>query len=277
MEIGNHKQIQSIELEDVGFEISATKPLLQAITTRFVRGRFYGIVGTNGSGKSTLAQLLNQSLQPTSGHISYDRLATAGKGVCGINKIKQSIVLVRSDPESQFVTSCVYDEIAFALQAAHLPLSEIKERVASCLQMFDLHTYKDQHPLFLSAGEQVRVLVAAAVARQPDFLILDEIGSMVDSKTRYIIFHTLVSLMGQTDFGLIYLTHRLEDLELATQIILLNDGQIVKKGTPNEIWADISTHKYGVEIPLFNQMMSHLEVGKRKLVSQFVKQASENM
>lgn len=243
---------QYIELNDVQFRFG-DRLILNSLSLQVKQGEFIGIVGANGSGKSTLARLLNGRYQPTSGSVfingldsRYPQQRTA---------IQKVVSLINADPENQLITSTVIDELAFSLQATGKPTEEIKQHCETHLVEFDLLAKQYLHPFYLSVGEQFRLLLAAMLIRKPSHLILDEISSMMDSKMQNDLQHRITKLKRQ-QIGIIFFTHRLEDLFLADRIYVLYEGQFVAQGTVAEIFSHIDkqTGQWQIETPLIYQL-----------------------
>lgn len=243
-----------IILNEVGFEYQGeSRAILRDVTLFLEFGQFVGIVGPNGSGKTTLAKLLNASLTPTSGTVFVDDLPTSNPH--NELAVKRLVSFVSSDPSTQFVTSTVLDEVAFALQAAWLETEEIIKRTAFVLDLFELTQYRDIHPFHLSIGEQFRLLLATAWARSPHYLILDEVTSMMDSHMRHSFLKLLKEQRGSSEITPILITHRLDDLFEADRIIVIDEGQIVADGSVGHILSQVMQHPHWkIEVPLVYQL-----------------------
>lgn len=242
-----------IKLIDVHFQYQNMAPILEEITLSIRPGEFVGIVGANGSGKTTLARLLNGSLQPTSGRLLVDGLE--GHRSEKRLAISRLVALITSDAESQFVTSTVFDEVAFCLQALRLSRDEIILRTDIALDLFDLAQYRHVHPFYLSIGEQARLLLAANLVRQPRYLILDEVTSMMDSHTRHMLWSYLLDERDQRGCSIILLTHRLDDLLQADRIIVLQQGKIVLDDSVERAFAQaLDNPSWKIEVPLIYQL-----------------------
>lgn len=251
-----------IKLIDVHFQYQNMAPILTEMTLSIRPGEFIGIVGANGSGKTTLARLMNGSLQPTSGMLLVDGL----QGHQRENQlaIRRLVAVINSDPESQFVTSTVFDEVAFCLQALRLSREEIMQRTEMALDLFDLAPYRDVHPFYLSVGEQSRLLLAANLVRQPRYLVLDEVTSMMDSHTRHRVLPFLLTQRAKMGLSIILLTHRLDDLLQADRIIVLQKGKIILDDSVEGVFAQaLENPSWKVEVPLIYQLSQLLPPGSQ--------------
>ncbi|MBA3531031.1 MAG: ATP-binding cassette domain-containing protein [Ardenticatenales bacterium] len=247
---------EQISLDSVKFEYCPGIPILWDITLSIQRGEFIGILGPNGSGKSTLGRLLNARLRPTAGILLVEGLLSTVPH--NIRRIKTLVTLIESDPGMQFVTSTVFDEIAFALQTLKLTREEIIERVEAALTLFSLHSYRNSHPFHLSSGEQFRLLLAVALARRPHYLLLDEVTSMMDSVTRYDILQIL-SEQCAAGIAVILISHRIEDLLHADRILVLVGGKKEVEGPANTVLTQaLVTPSWKIAVPITHQISSLL-------------------
>lgn len=254
-------EVKTLNISNVEFYYQKSVPVIQSLSLSISQGEFVGIVGPNGSGKSTVAKLLTGLLLPTTGNVVIDHPSYLGTDIrCDYKMVD----IIHADPENQFITPTVFDEIAFSLQAKGKEDSEIRRLVNSELEKFNLVTYRDTHPFSLSVGEQFRLLLAVSLIQLPEFLILDEIFSMVDSCTKRELMDILLKIRNDESMGLIILTHRLEDLFLADRIIVLVEGKIAGEGTVIEMLETIPAHpEWGIEVPLLNQLHNELDIHQR--------------
>ena len=157
-------------------------PALHDISLQIDAGEFVLLVGTSGAGKSTLLRLIN-GLAPhfTGGHLS-GRLEVNGLDPVRATpqRMSRHVGFVFQDPEAQFVTDRVEDELAFALEQAMLPAQVMRLRVEETLDLLDLARLRDRPLETLSGGERQRVAIAAALALHPTILVLDEPTSQLD-------------------------------------------------------------------------------------------------
>jgi energy-coupling factor transport system ATP-binding protein len=181
-------------------------------------GEWIAIVGENGAGKSTLLESLMQ-LVKTEGAYTLD-----GKAVKGIPSNR--IGFVFQNPEFQFVTTSVYEEIAYSLRLKKQKEEEIEEQVEKLVQRFRLQHLKTQHPYQLSMGQKRRLSVAAAVINEPDVLLLDEPTFGQDSKNTFRMLEWL-SAMKQAGVAIVMVTHDLHIAEnFADRVWVIENGKV---------------------------------------------------
>jgi energy-coupling factor transport system ATP-binding protein len=207
---------------------------LKDINITMKPGEFIGIAGNNASGKTTLARLLNGLLRPSRGRVLIDGLDT-----CDHRQkleIRRRVALVFQNPENQFISPVVEEEIAFGPENLNLSLQEISRRVEEALEVMGLKELRLQAPHLLSGGQKQRVAVAAALAMRPDYLVLDEPTSMLDQFCRHELIKHLHVLNRQQGITIILISHYMEDLEKADRLVVLQKGSLIADASPQEIF-----------------------------------------
>ncbi|HHY58879.1 MAG TPA: energy-coupling factor ABC transporter ATP-binding protein [Chloroflexi bacterium] len=204
----------------------AASPALSNISLDLPDGQLILLIGPSGAGKSTLLRCLN-GLAPhfSGGAISgvvrvngYDPVAATPR------VLSQHVGFVFQDPEAQFVTDRVEDEIAFALENAAMAPAAMRVRVEETLDLLDLTPLRDRPLKQLSGGERQRVAIAAALALRPSILVLDEPTSQLDPKSAEDVLNALVRLNHDLGLTVILAEHRLERvLPYVDSIIYLPD------------------------------------------------------
>jgi energy-coupling factor transport system ATP-binding protein len=203
-----------------------------------LEGSFTLVVGPSGAGKSTLLRCIN-GLVP---HFSGGRLQGTIT-VDGLDPVQATpqllsrhVGFVFQDPEAQFVTDRVEDEIAFALENAALPRQEMRVRVEEALDLLDLTPLRDRRLETLSGGERQRVAIAAALALRPRILVLDEPTSQLDPKSAEDVLHALARLNSDLGLTIVLAEHRLERvLPFVDHLVYLSGaGTVVASGPPRQ-------------------------------------------
>ncbi len=190
----------------------ASRPVLQDVTLHIAEGEFALVAGPSGVGKSTLLRSLN-GLVPhfAGGTLSGDVFVGGHDPVAeGPQVLSRVVGFVFQDPESQFVLDRVEDEIAFALENAAMPPTEMRIRVEEVLDLLDLVSLRDRPVEFLSGGEKQRVAIAAALALRPRVLVLDEPTSQLDPESAEDVLNALVRLNRDLGLTVVLAEHRLE-------------------------------------------------------------------
>lgn len=237
LEKGNPFDFQeSIQFKSVGFTYPGSiKPSLSQLELTIPKGSIIGITGKTGSGKSTLAQLLTAQYLPDQGQLLID-----GESIENFAKksFYQTIAYV---PQDVFLFSdTLANNIAFGLAEETADSERIEEaarkaglgREINSLPL-GLQTMLGERGVLLSGGQKQRVSIARALIRDAAIYIFDDCLSAVDAATEASIIQSFVNaLQGKTA---IIISHRLASLQLADQIVLLEDGQIVAQGSYNTL------------------------------------------
>ena len=231
-------------------------PVLNNINLDFEPFSWTAIIGHNGSGKSTLARLIDGLLSPTAGSIEVDGIQVKESS---LGQIHQQIGFVFQNPENQFVGATVADDVAFGLENRQVARNEMEEKIDKALTMVGMSDYKNTAPINLSGGLQQRIALAGILALMPKIIILDEATSMLDPLARQEILSLLQRLKNEYNLSIISITHDLKEIELADKIVVLNDSQVVKQGTPSEILKDKELLlEIGVGVPASQQLQKLL-------------------
>ncbi|WP_438313527.1 energy-coupling factor ABC transporter ATP-binding protein [Sporosarcina sp. FA9] len=213
------------------------------------------IVGHNGSGKSTLAKLMIGLLFPDSGDVSVfiEKLTEEN-----LWDIRSKMGIVFQNPDNQFVGSTVQDDVAFALENNGIPFEEMVLRVHESLAQVNMGDFLDHEPHHLSGGQKQRVAIAGALALKPRLLIMDEATSMLDPQGRDEVIQIVQELKKSTGLTVISITHDLEEALLADRIIVMNKGQLLTTGTPEQIFSSGNElESIGLDLP-FAMKVSNL-------------------
>jgi ABC-type multidrug transport system fused ATPase/permease subunit len=224
-----------VEFENVSFEYNPGVPVLKNVSFTAPAGSTTALVGSSGSGKSTLISLAMNFNQPLSGRIRID-----GKDLQTIRlrDFRSYLGVVMQD--NFLFDGTVAENIAFS--NPHATIDEIKEvsRIAHCeefIEKFELKydTVVGERGVKLSGGQRQRIAIARAILANPKLLILDEATSSLDSESEAMIQDGLRSLRrGRTTF---VIAHRLSTIRSADQILVLEGGEIVERGTHEDLLA----------------------------------------
>ena len=216
------------------------QPALHGIDLNIDKGEYIAIIGHNGSGKSTLAKLFNLVLEPTGGAIYVD-----GKNVCApdmtdedVFALRQKVGMVFQNPDTQLVATIVEEDVAFGPENLGVPSAEIRRRVDEALAMVGMSEYARHEPHRLSGGQKQRVAIAGIIAMMPECMIFDESTAMLDPQGRREVLDTMEMLHREKNITIITITHHMDEAARADRIVVLDDGRILRDGTPEEIFSD---------------------------------------
>ena len=229
-----------IEIQDFTYTYPGEdSPTLKDINLTIDQGEFVVIAGPSGGGKSTLgkalAGFLFQDEHPRfSGKIVVNQTdMTQVPLYC----LSERVAYVQQNPEDQFCTLSVLDEIAFALENACLDPEEIDHRIDHALGIVKGLNLRNRQLATLSGGEKQKVAIASMLALSPDVLILDEPTSNLDPNATQQIFDTLHTIKQQSGLTVIIIEHKLSQLmALNPKIIWLYDGFLTVNNDEQEIY-----------------------------------------
>lgn len=203
------------------------------------RGERLCILGPNGSGKSTLAGVLAGLLAPDEGEVELagEQVFSSGQvDFEAYHRARRSLGLVFQNPDDQLVTSIVEEDVAFGPENLGVPSNEIGERVRRELHRVAMEGYAKADPTRLSGGQKQRVAIAGALAMEPQLLVLDEPGALLDVRGR----RSILKVMGRlkTDGrAIVHITHFMEEALEADRVIVMRRGRIALEGTPQEVFS----------------------------------------
>lgn len=209
------------------------KPILQDVSFLVEVGETVCLLGASGSGKSTLLRIIAGLEDADSGSISFD-----GRDLSSTPAHLRDFGLVFQD-YALFPHLNVSENVAFGLKMRRLPQNEVAERVANSLEMVNLRGFENRQVTDLSGGEQQRVALARVLATRPRLLMFDEPLGALDRTLREDLLNELRSILHQTNIPAIYVTHDQEEaFAMADRILILHGGEIVREGTPADVWAN---------------------------------------
>nr|MBC7244483.1 ATP-binding cassette domain-containing protein [Chloroflexota bacterium] len=215
---------------------------LYDISLEIYRGEFLGLIGPTGAGKTTLCLTLNGIVPQFYGGRFFGKVTVAGLDTLDhpISTLAQHVGMVFQDPETQLIATSVENEIAFALENLCVPRDEIRRRIPLVLEAVRLEGMEHKHPHELSGGQKQRLAIAAALAMQPDLMVLDEPTSQLDPIGAEEVFATVRKLNKEIGMTIVMASHAAEEMaEHADRIALLFDGHIIAVGAADEIYSQI--------------------------------------
>jgi ABC-type multidrug transport system fused ATPase/permease subunit len=224
-----------VAFEDVTFEYTTGTPVLRNVSFRAPAGTTTALVGSSGSGKSTLISLVMAFNRPLSGTILVD-----GKDLAGIRlrDYREQLGVVLQD--NFLFDGSIADNIRYGRPGATLDEIKRVSHIAHAdefIEQFEngYDTIVGERGVKLSGGQRQRVSIARAILADPRILVLDEATSSLDSESEAMIQDGLKSLRhGRTTF---VIAHRLSTIRSADQILVLEQGQIVERGTHQQLIA----------------------------------------
>lgn len=248
-----------ISFENVKFSYPGAQDVyaVNGVSLTVRRGEFLSVIGHNGSGKSTLARLINGLLEADSGKITVLGMDVAeGKNA---REIRKHVGIVFQNPDNQTVASIVEDDVAFGPENIGIEREEIGRRIDWALKAVGMDQYRTSTPARLSGGQKQRIAVAGVLAVKPEIIILDESTAMLDPKGRREVIEVVRSLNKNEGMTVILITHFMEEALLADRTVVMNRGEIVLSGTPEEIFeSGDKLETYNLCLPRISEIISTL-------------------
>jgi ABC-type multidrug transport system fused ATPase/permease subunit len=245
----------NLDFEHVNFSYDGKRTVLHDVSFHSAPGTVTALVGSSGSGKSTTIGLISAFYVPTEGRILVDGIDLS---TVKLDSYRTQLGVVLQ--ESFLFDGSIRDNVSFARpdasEADVIRACKIA-RVDEFAETFDdkYDTIVGERGVKLSGGQRQRISIARAILAEPRILILDEATSSLDSESESLIQHGLSYLMqGRTTF---VIAHRLSTIRRADQILVMEQGKIVERGTHEELYAlrgryyDLYTKQHGVETNLF--------------------------
>ena len=224
----------SIELKEVvkhyGSGKTAVK-VIHGVSAAIADGEFIVIVGPSGCGKSTLLRMVAGLEEITSGEISI-----GARVVNDLEPAERDIAMVFQN-YALYPHMSVFDNMAYGLKIAKVPLEEIKTRVDKAAKILELGQLLDRKPRQLSGGQRQRVAMGRAIVRQPQVFLFDEPLSNLDAKLRAQTRLEIQKLHRELGITSLFVTHdQVEAMTLAQRMMVMNAGVMEQFGTPEEVY-----------------------------------------
>ena len=199
-------------------------------------GEFFTLLGPSGCGKTTILRLIAGFIMPDRGSISLD-----GKDITRVPAEKRKLGMVFQN-YALFPYLNVYQNIEYGLTIQRRPAKQVKATVAHYMEMTGLKGFEKRAISELSGGEQQRVALARSLAIEPGVLLLDEPLSNLDARLRDKMRQEIKSLQRTLGITTIFVTHdQTEALTLSDRIAVINKGQVVQTGRPQDVYANPAT------------------------------------
>ena len=235
-------------LKDISFDIAKGEKVL--------------ILGPSGSGKSTLAQCLNGIIPNIHKGQAQGQVRIDGQDIFkqSIYDKSQLVSTVLQDPDGQFIGLTVAEDLAFALENDCADQSEMKDKVVLWAERLDLTSLLNHRPQDLSGGQKQRVSLAGVLIDESPILLFDEPLANLDPKSGQETIDLIDKIHKEVGATTIIIEHRLEDVlyRPVDRILLVNDGELLFNGSPDELLSSTLLLENGIREPLYVTVLRQL-------------------
>ncbi|OGL88696.1 hypothetical protein A3I42_00470 [Candidatus Uhrbacteria bacterium RIFCSPLOWO2_02_FULL_49_11] len=229
-----------LEMKDVSFSYSPERPVINRLSLMLPRGGVFGLIGSSGAGKTTLVDLLMRLLEPSQGQILLDGIPYASFAVNDwrrhIGYVSQDVFLLNDTVAHNI--SFYNETITRAKREEAARAAFIHDFIVNLPQGYD--TVVGERGASLSAGQRQRIILARALAREPQLLILDEATSSLDNESEAAIQRSLQALKGKVT--ILIIAHRISTVLNTDMIFALDQGRIIEQGAPQELMNNANSY-----------------------------------
>ena len=225
-----------LDVRDLAFAYAGGPPVLRGLAIGLERGRFVALLGPNGSGKTTLLRIVLRLLEPTAGEVRL-----AGRPIRDYPAAALARRAAYVPQGSASVLAFTVLETVLMGRSPHTGALGFEQAgdwhaAREALRLTDTERFAERNLDDLSGGERQRVLIARALAQEPDLILLDEPTSFLDIKHQHAIHRLLRRLVVERGLTVLCVSH---DLNLAAvyadQVVLISEGRAAAAGTPGEV------------------------------------------
>ncbi|MFC3039806.1 ABC transporter ATP-binding protein [Virgibacillus xinjiangensis] len=208
------------------------REILKDVSMDIHGGEFVAIIGENGAGKSTLLQLMAGLLTPKRGDVSM-----SGRSLekWEENELRRRLGFVFQNPEHQFITDTVYEELTFGMKLNGCTEEEMERAAAERMEQFHLKSHRHSNPFSLSGGQKRRLSVATVLDETPDILLFDEPTFGQDAATTAELMTYIMDLR-RKGTAIVFVTHDMDIVDAADRAFVLQHGEMAFAGKPEDLW-----------------------------------------
>ena len=222
---------------------------LRDASLRVKRGTLHMLVGANGSGKSTLLRACAGLLRREGRDVR----------VTGSVLVAAPSAFVFQNPDHQIILPSVGADVAFGVARLGLSCEEIATRVEASLSAVGLQGFGLRPVHTLSGGQKQRCAIAGALAEHPTVLLCDELTSFLDPSDQFSVVRSMRAVVdGPSKLTVLWVTHRLEELEFADRVTCLDNGRDIKCASGARMLQFLKTHEKSTEEPIDKRLLSML-------------------
>ena len=232
---------KGIELQNLTFSYDGEKTVLNNINLSIEKGKTIAIVGQSGSGKSTMVDLIPRYYEATSGKVLIDGIDVKDMKIKSLRSLIGNV-----NQEAILFNDTFYNNITFGVENATMEQVVEAAKIANAHEFITASengydTVVGDRGCLLSGGQRQRISIARAILKNPPILILDEATSALDTESERLVQEALERLMKTRTT--IAIAHRLSTIKNADEICVLKDGEIVERGTHEQLLAMNGVYK----------------------------------
>lgn len=252
-----------IELKDVSFSYPNGYQANEHLNLSIADGELLAIVGQNGAGKTTAVKLLNGLNKPTEGDVFVDGVNTRDKSCAWLSR---KVGYVFQNPDDQIFNSTALAEVEYMPKYFKLSEEEKKRRVERTIELTEIQAYLEMNPLDIPYPIRKFVAIAAIIATEPKYLILDEPTAGQDKRGNEIL-EKIIDRLSKEGTSVIAITHDMDFVaKNFPRIIAMAHKNIIADGTAKEIfWNPEIVAESKIKMPQIGQVAAALELEGRIL------------
>ncbi|MHC1770616.1 MAG: ABC transporter ATP-binding protein [Flexilinea sp.] len=226
-----------LEVKNINFSYG-NQPVLHDISCSVPKGSFISLIGPNGSGKSTLIWILCGIMNPKNGTVSYN-----GENVFKMKPLIRSrkFAVIAQQEQNIFPFTCL-ETVMLGLHPHRSRFSSVTnkqmEKVWRAMELTGTQQFADKSIMQISGGEFQKVVIARALAQQPEILFMDEAISGLDICEKIRILKQLRNLSKETGLTIISISHDIDTVHFSDAVIALKKGQVAASGTPEDVMTE---------------------------------------
>ncbi|XCP84390.1 ABC transporter ATP-binding protein [Roseburia hominis] len=243
-----------IELKNVSYTYPLTKePALKNITCSLEKGKFYGVIGENAGGKTTFCNLLRGLIPHFYKGKLEGEVLIEGEDIRNVNVdiLSTKMGYIFQNPFTQIsgVRKTVFEEIALGLENLGVPKEEMIRKVIEVAELLKIESLLKNDPNRLSGGQRQRVAFASIIAMNMDIFVIDEPTSQLDPEGTESIFE-IIHMLKEQGKTIILVEHKIDLMaEYADEVLVIQNGELVRKGPVHEVLSDLSLMRQGAMLP----------------------------
>jgi len=255
--------LNAVTIRGLGWKYSGRDSFaIEGVDLDIAQNAFVSVVGPNEHGKTTLVSCI-KGIIPHSFHgVWRGTVEVLGQDVRELSaqRLAELVGFVFADPEAQFTSMTVEEELAFGLENIGLSLAEIDRRLAWVSELTGIGGLWDKSPYEISGGQKQRVAIASVLAMKPRILILDEPTSMLDPLGKDAIFSILADVKREADVTVVVVEHNVEQVApLSDLMVLIHGGRVARAGPPEEFFQDCDwLVQHGIQPPQATTFLDRL-------------------